>query len=96
MSYPPIRYTEDKGLDGAAVRPHDAQPDLRIPARTPDGPKPGTDVHYLATGATTGGEFGLYRWEMGPNPSGPSAHFHRTMTESFYVLDGVIRFFNGK
>ena len=38
--------------------------------------------------ATTGGAFGLYRWDMGPRPSGPSPHFHRSITESFYVLSG--------
>lgn len=32
---------------------------------TPDLVLPTTDVHYLATGASTGGDFGLYRWEMG-------------------------------
>ncbi|MEV7971065.1 cupin domain-containing protein [Sphaerisporangium sp. NPDC088356] len=31
----------------------------------------------------------------GPEPSGPSAHFHRTMSESFYVLSGTIRLYNG-
>ena len=51
----------------------------------------GNRVRYLATGASTGGLFGLYRWEMGPEVSGPGPHFHRTMAESFYVLTGRSR-----
>ena len=39
-------------------------------------------------GASTGGLFGLYRWNMGVEPSGPGPHYHRTIAESFYVLDG--------
>ncbi|WP_246064404.1 cupin domain-containing protein [Nonomuraea longispora] len=52
-------------------------------------------MHYLATGGSTNGAYGLYRYEMGPRPGGPDPHFHRTMTESFYVLSGTIRFYNG-
>ena len=32
---------------------------------------------------------------MGPEPSGPSPHFHRGITESFYVLSGTVRRFDG-
>ena len=55
----------------------------------------GTTVHYLATGASTDGQLGLYRWEMGPGPGGPDPHFHRSITESFYVLSGTIRLHDG-
>ncbi|MCK2219527.1 cupin domain-containing protein [Actinomadura sp. ATCC 31491] len=89
MSYPPVRYHGETGEHSGVFRPGDVPPDLRM------GEK-GTRVHYLGTGGTTNGAFGLYRWEMGPGPSGPSPHFHRTMTESFYVLDGEIRLFDGK
>jgi mannose-6-phosphate isomerase-like protein (cupin superfamily) len=54
-----------------------------------------TTVGYLATGAGTNGQFGLYRWEAQPHTKGPSAHFHRTMSESFFVLSGIIRLFDG-
>ena len=47
-------------------------------------------------GQTTGGAFGLYRWDMGPRPSGPSPHFHRSITESFYVLTGAVRLHDGR
>jgi mannose-6-phosphate isomerase-like protein (cupin superfamily) len=46
--------------------------------------------------ARVGGEFGLYRWEMGPEPSGPEAHFHRSISESFYVLTGTVRIYDGR
>jgi mannose-6-phosphate isomerase-like protein (cupin superfamily) len=52
-------------------------------------------VHYLATSASTSGDFGLYRWEMNAQPSGPDPHFHRTISESFYVLSGAVRLFDG-
>ncbi|WP_219460633.1 cupin domain-containing protein [Nonomuraea rhizosphaerae] len=94
MSYPDPRYLDEAGQASATLRTADTAPDLRMYAPTAN-PR-GTDVHYLGTGATTGGAFGLYRWEMGPKPGGPSPHFHRTITESFYVLSGTMRLYNGK
>ncbi len=32
---------------------------------------------------------------MASAPSGPSPHFHRTISESFYVLSGTVRLFDG-
>lgn len=86
MSYPPVRYAAEGGEVSATARAATAGPDLVLAA---------TDVHYLATGATTGGDFGLYRWEMTGPPTGPAPHFHRTITESFYVLDGTVRLYDG-
>jgi len=43
-------------------------------------------VHYLATGASTAGQFGLYRWDMAATPSAPDPHLHSPNAESFYVL----------
>lgn len=88
MSYPESRYYGDSGLTNAILRRSDHDPDLRHPS--------GGAVHYLATGESTAGEFGLYRWEMGANLSGPGPHFHRTISESFYVLSGTIRLYDGK
>jgi hypothetical protein len=34
----------------------------------------GGTAQYLATGASTGGLFGLYRWNMSPAVSGPDPH----------------------
>ncbi|GAA3689953.1 cupin domain-containing protein [Nonomuraea antimicrobica] len=89
MSYPEPRYFGETGERGGVIDPAGRVPDLTI------GAADGTKVHYLATGGSTNGAYGLYRWEMGPKPSGPGPHFHRTMTESFYVLSGTVRLFNG-
>lgn len=55
----------------------------------------GGSADYLATGITTGEDFGLYRWNMGPGRAGPDPHFHRVVSESFFVLDGVIQIQGG-
>ena len=88
MSYPPARYLGESGESTGVLRPAVQEPDLVM---SPGG----TQVHYLSTGASTNGAFGLYRWEMGPKPGGASPHFHRTITESFYVLSGSVRLYNG-
>ncbi|MBI4944062.1 MAG: cupin domain-containing protein [Actinobacteria bacterium] len=87
MSYPPVRYQGVRGETTAWLRPHDAPRDVDNAA--------GGGAAYLATAAATGGAFGLYRWDMGPGPSGPGPHFHRSITESFYVLTGTVRLFDG-
>lgn len=87
MSYPVPRYHGEKGELSATFRPNNHEPDFAYE----NGPK----VHYLATEASTSGEFGLYRWEMGPEPGGPGPHFHRTISESFYILTGTVKIFDG-
>lgn len=57
--------------------------------------KSGTVARFVATGSSTRGDFGLYRWEMPPNTGGAAGHFHRTFSESFYVIDGAPSFFDG-
>src|SRR5690349_146385 len=89
MSYPEPRYFGDAGeTDTNVLRLADHPHDLA-------NAQAGSSCDYLATGQMTGGDFGLYRWNMGPGPSGPSPHFHRTMTESFFVLDGTISLYDG-
>ena len=87
MSYPEARYDGELGLVNARLRPADHPPELTNPS--------GGTADYLATGESTGGQFGLYRWEMAAAPSGPQPHFHRTISESFYVLSGTIRLYDG-
>ena len=87
MSYPEPIYRGDQGVINASFRPSDQAPDLAYPS--------GGTVHYLATGGSTDGGFGLDRWDMAPAPSGPAPHFHRTISESFYVLAGTVRLYNG-
>ena len=97
MSYPPPRYGGKTGLVNAVFRPADTEPDLV--SENVDGGATGASrnqkTHYLATGAATGGEFGLYRVDMPPKGRGPKTHFHRTISESFFILSGTIRLFNG-
>jgi quercetin dioxygenase-like cupin family protein len=87
MTYPRALYEGESGEVAVWVRRAGGEPDL---VRTS-----GTRVDYLATGDATGGLFGLYRWSMGPDAGGAEPHFHRTMTESFYVLTGTVKFFDG-
>ena len=58
--------------------------------------KSGTVARFVATGSSTRGDFGLYRWEMPADTGGATGHFHRTFSESFYVLDGNPSFFDGE
>jgi quercetin dioxygenase-like cupin family protein len=88
VSYPEPRYRGDSGLMNATMRPSADEPELTYPS--------GGTVRYLATGASTGGQFGLYRWEMAASQGGPGPHFHRTISESFYMLSGTIRLYDGK
>ncbi len=88
MSYPDPRYRGEKGEISAVYRPAHERPELTIGL--------GTAVRYLATGASTQGQFGLYRWDARPHTPGPSAHFHRTMSESFFIVSGTVRLFNGE
>src|SRR5689334_22128819 len=87
MSYPEARYRGDTGEITATYRRAGRRPDLVIGSDTA--------VSYLATGASTRGQFGLYRWEAQPHTKGPNPHFHKTMSESFFVLSGIIRLFDG-
>jgi mannose-6-phosphate isomerase-like protein (cupin superfamily) len=88
MSYPPDYFHAERGEISGTYRPADAPPELTIGSITV--------ASYLATGATTHGQFGLYRWDMGPQPAGPSAHFHRTISESFFILSGKVRLYDGE
>ena len=88
MSYPDPRHHGEKGEISAVFRPADAEPELRG--------RRGGAAAYLATGASTHGMFGLYRWDMAATPSGPDPHFHRSISESFFILRGAVRLFNGE
>ena len=86
MSYPEPRYHGATGEVSATYRPVADSPEVVYPN--------GNTVDYLATGDATHGLFGLYRWEFGIEPSGPDPHFHRTLTESFYILTGTVRIYD--
>lgn len=88
MTYPQARYTAATGEISATFRSADEPAEL--PYRN------GNTVHYLAKGADMDGRFGLYRWDFSEEPSGPSPHFHRTFSESFFILSGTVRLYDGK
>lgn len=50
----------------------------------------------VATGSQTAGAYGLFRWDMTGEESGPSPHFHKHISEAFYVLDGSIQLYDGE
>lgn len=87
MSYPPALYLGDRGEPTATYQRAGYAPEVQRAT--------GTNVCYLATGASRAGQFGLYRWEMGAGPGGPDPHFHRTISESFNILEGSVAIFDG-
>jgi mannose-6-phosphate isomerase-like protein (cupin superfamily) len=82
MSYPPVRFDGPTGETSAIFRAAAAERELTYPS--------GGGAAYLASAALTGGDYGLFRWDMAAGPSGPEPHFHRTMSEAFYVLEGRV------
>ena len=82
-----MSYTADAGAVSAVFHPDAGAETLQIGA---------TLARLVAPGTHTEGRFGLYRWEMSGNTAGGArGHFHRTFSESFYVLDGTVELFNG-
>jgi quercetin dioxygenase-like cupin family protein len=81
-----LSYTRQMGEVTAAYRPIADVPALE---------RRSTVARFIAPGSATDGEFGLFRWEMQPHAGGPAAHFHRTYSESFYILDGTVRLYDG-
>jgi mannose-6-phosphate isomerase-like protein (cupin superfamily) len=86
-TYPVAKYEGAGGLVNAWLRPADSAPEVRY--------RNGGTAQYLATGASTGGLFGLYRWNMSPAASGPDPHFHRSIAEAFFVIAGTVRLCDG-
>ena len=55
----------------------------------------GTHVRFVAPGSATRGQFGLFEWNMRPRTGGAEPHFHKTFSESFFVLSGAVEFYDG-
>ena len=87
MSYPDPVYFGDTGEASATLRPATADADIVMAS--------GVRVSYLTTAAQSAGEFGLYRWDFGEQAGGPAPHFHRSISESFLVLSGIVTLFDG-
>jgi mannose-6-phosphate isomerase-like protein (cupin superfamily) len=86
--YPPDRYRGSTGEASAWLRRDDTPPDVTYGN--------GVTCEYLATGDRTERRFGLYRWTFGEQESGPDAHFHRAISEQFYVLSGEVQLYDGR
>jgi len=87
VSYPEVLYRGLTGEVSAAYRPAGRDAELAIGSAVA--------LSYLATGASTAGRFGLYRWDAGPQSGGAAPHFHRTMSESFFVVSGRVELYDG-
>lgn len=81
-----MTYLGDTGEISALYRPS-----AEIPAVT----RPLSTATFVAPGTATGGQYGLFRWDMRPESGGPDAHFHKTFSEAFYILGGTVGLFNG-
>lgn len=88
MSYPEPRYFGDTGEVSASLRTADHEPEIAYQS--------GGACSYLATTESTNGEFGLYRWDFSAARTGPDPHFHRSISETFFVLHGTVSLYNGE
>ena len=82
-----MSYSKDIGEVSARYRPAGEVPSVTYPS--------GTHVVFTAPGSATNGQYGLFEWNMTETPGGASPHFHKTFSESFYVMEGTVRLFNG-
>jgi mannose-6-phosphate isomerase-like protein (cupin superfamily) len=84
--YPEPRYLEDQPEVSAWIRRADDPPDYDTF---------GVKYHYLANQQATDGDYGLYRVDIAPAGGGPGPHFHRAMSEAFFVLSGTMKLYDG-
>ncbi len=85
--YPPARYTSDQPEVSATLRRGDEPPDYDSHGVI--------QYHYLANQQKTAGDYGLYRVDIAPRGGGPGPHFHRAMSEAFFVLSGTMTLYDG-
>ena len=85
--YPPPRYTKDEPEVSAWLRQGTEPPDYDSFGLV--------KYHYLANQQATDGDYGLYRVEIAPKGGGPGPHFHRAMSEAFFVLSGAVKLYDG-
>src|SRR5262245_61195565 len=83
-----MTYTRDIGeVSGQFVRAGDIEQLSRAS---------GTITRFVAPGSLTNGQFGLFEWLMPADAGGASPHFHKTFSESFYVMAGTVHLYDGK
>jgi quercetin dioxygenase-like cupin family protein len=86
--YPPDTYHGETGEASAWIRPSATTPEIEYAN--------GGSCEYLLTGPRSAGKLGVYRWSFGEKESGPDAHFHKSIAELFYVLEGEVRLYDGR
>jgi quercetin dioxygenase-like cupin family protein len=57
---------------------------------------PGNTFTILEDGEATAGRIGVVECELAPGWAGPPQHTHRQHDETFYVLEGEVRFSTGE
>jgi mannose-6-phosphate isomerase-like protein (cupin superfamily) len=82
-----MSYTGSRGEASAVHLRPSAVPSIEF--------RSGTVGRLTAPGSLTGGRFGLFRWDMPARSGGADPHFHRTFSESFFVLAGVVALYDG-
>lgn len=83
-----MTYPEDTGeISGRLMRAGDVE-QLARPS--------GTRTRFVAPGSFTGGQYGLFEWHMPATAGGASPHFHKTFSESFYILAGTVQLYDGQ
>jgi mannose-6-phosphate isomerase-like protein (cupin superfamily) len=83
-----MSYSKDLGEISARYRPVGEVPSLTYQS--------GTHIRFTAPGSATNGQFGLFEWNMSETRGGPGPHFHKTFSESFYIMEGTVRLFDGQ
>jgi mannose-6-phosphate isomerase-like protein (cupin superfamily) len=63
-------------------------------ADPPDLPGPPT-MRFVAPGSATDGRYGLFEYQISSRSPGARPHYHRTFSESFYVLTGELTIYDG-
>jgi mannose-6-phosphate isomerase-like protein (cupin superfamily) len=81
-----MSYLGETGEATGVFRPANAVAPLKLRS---------TIARFVAPGSLTDGRFGLFHWEMTQGAGGASRHFHRTFSESFYVLSGTVQLYDG-
>lgn len=85
--YPPARFTKDEPEVSAWLKRGDEPPDYDSLGLV--------KYRYLANQQQTNGDYGLYRVDISPQGGGPGPHFHRAMSEAFFVLSGTVKLYDG-
>jgi mannose-6-phosphate isomerase-like protein (cupin superfamily) len=83
-----MTYLEPTGETSAEFHARDAVENLTYQTS-------GTHVRFVAPGSATRGQYGLFEWNMQPRTGGATPHFHRKISESFFVMSGLVEFYNG-